>query len=112
MSHKSAESEVLPELELVEPDKHSAEKFKKINKDILGLQAEGDLVLFRHIPEMAHKIKELFDSLILLREDHSDTNRLVRKMYYDQIPSLHTKIDNLNSIITLLCSKVDELLRK
>jgi hypothetical protein len=112
MSHKAAESEMLPELELVEMDKHSEEKIKKINKDILGLQVESDMVLFRHIPEITHKLENLSSSLLILRDDHADTNRLVRKMYYDQIPSLHSKVDDLNYKVDLLCTKIDELLKK
>jgi len=112
MSNKAIESEDLPELELIEMDKHSEEKIKRINKDILGLQTESDLVLFKHIPEIVNKLDYLSNNFNILRDDHTDTNRLVRKMYYDQIPSLHSKIDSLNDKLDLLCSKIDKLINK
>lgn len=112
MSHKATESESLPELELIETDKYSEEKIRKINKDILGLQTESDLVLFRHIPEIVQRLDRISDDIIIVRDDHTDTNRLVRKMYYDMIPSLHTKVDNLNDKFDLLCAKLEEILKK
>ncbi len=114
MSHKanpSENSETL-ELELVDFDKNSEEKYKTISKDILGLKAESDLVLFNHIPEIVEKLKFIDGNIIILREDHADTNRLVRKMYYEILPSLHGKIDGLTSKVDLLCTKLDEYLRK
>lgn len=119
ISHKAAESESQLDLESLEVEKPSEEKIKKIYKDILGLQAESDLMLFRHIPEMVNKIDGLTDNLFILREDHADTNRLVRKMYYEQIPALHAKVDTLtektdtlNQKIDLLCTKIDGLLKE
>jgi hypothetical protein len=115
MSHKANDPEVLSEteLELVESDRHAEEKYKsRIHKDILGLQTESDLVLFKHIPEIVHKLDRVASDIVIIRDDYTDTNRLVRKMYYDMIPSLHTKIDNLGVKFDLICSKLNELLNK
>ncbi len=115
MSHKANDAEVLSDtdLELVESDKHAEEKFKsRIHKDILGLQTESDLVLFKHIPEIVHKLDRVASDIVIIRDDYTDTNRLVRKMYYDMIPSLHTKMDILTDKFNLICNKLDELLKK
>ena len=115
MSHKanstSEYSETL-ELELIESDKRSEEKFKTISKDILGLKAESALVLFNHIPEIVEKIESIDANIIILRDDHADTNRLVRKMYYDMLPALHHKVDTLTGKVDKLCDKLDEFLNK
>lgn len=115
MSHKStsiSENSEIPQLELIENDKHSEEKFKTITKDILGLKAESDLVLFNHIPEIVNKLELINNSINILRDDHTDTNRLVRKMYYDLLPALHTKVDILSSKVDRLCNKLEAFLNK
>jgi hypothetical protein len=112
MSHKANASESSDQLELVESEKRSDEKFKTISKDILGLKAESDLVLFNHIPEIVEKLELIDGNIIILRDDHADTNRLVRKMYYDMLPALHEKVDILSGKVDTLCNKLDKFLNK
>lgn len=110
MSHKATDSEDnQPELELLEHERRSEEKYVRLSKDVLGLQTERDLILYNHIPEIVNKQDRIENDIILLREDYSDTNRLVRKMYYDMIPALHAKMDNLSIKVENVIGKVDNI---